>query len=292
MLKSKIVLIFFCSILLIGLGAFTLPENLYFNLEDKYNQSNDELNPSYCSTENTAFQSGEEVTYQLYYNWNFVWMSAGEVTFHVSEEKNNYHVSVKGRTYPSYEWFYKVRDNYDTYIEKNTLLPTLSVRDINEGSYKLYDKVHFDQNNKLATSWRGDNAKETVKRTFKLGDCMHDMVSMIYFARNIDYSEMKKGATFPVKVFLDKDIYAIDVKYKGKESNKNIKESGKYNTILFSPNVMDGSVFKEGSAMNIWVSDDENKIPLLIESPLSVGSVKAVLKSYKGLKHPFKAKQK
>ncbi len=119
---------------------------------------------------------------------------------------------------------------------------------------------------------------------------MHDMVSMIYFSRNINYDQMQTGDKFPVKIFLDKDIYSLNVKFKGKEKKKHIKESGVYNTIKFSPNIVKSETFKDGSEMNIWVSDDANKIPVLIESPLSVGSVKAILKSYKGLKHPFTAK--
>ena len=87
------------------------------------------------------FNIGEKIVYKLYYNWNFVWLSAGEVEFEVKDEGDVYHIEVTGKTYSSYEWFYKVRDKYHSYIDKKTLLPKLFIRDIHQGSYIHYEKV-------------------------------------------------------------------------------------------------------------------------------------------------------
>lgn len=244
-----------------------------------------------CSMDNTAFDVGEEITYKLYYNWNFIWIPAGEVVFKVKDFNNQYHLSVVGKTYSSYEWFFKVRDYYDTYVDKETLLPTVSIRDVTEGGYTLYDKVHFDQKKKKATSVRGrtiDTIKENNK--FDLEDCTHDILSIIYHARNIDYNQYESGQKFPIKLFMDKKSWPLEVNYLGKESEKKIKGLGKFNTIKFSPEVVSGFVFSNDTKMDVWVSDDENRVPLLIESPVSVGSVKAILKDYKGLKNNFSAR--
>lgn len=244
-----------------------------------------------CSMDNTAFEVGEEITYKLYYNWNFIWIPAGEVVFKVKDFNNQYHLSVVGKTYSSYEWFFKVRDYYDTYVDKETLLPTVSIRDVTEGGYTLYDKVHFDQKKKKATSVRGrtiDTIKENNK--FDLEDCTHDILSIIYHARNIDYNQYESGQKFPIKLFMDKKSWPLEVNYLGKESEKKIKGLGKFNTIKFSPEVVSGFVFSNDTKMDVWVSDDENRVPLLIESPVSVGSVKAILKDYKGLKNNFSAR--
>jgi len=83
---------------------------------------------------------------------------------------------------------------------------------------------------------------------------------------------------------LDKEVFPIKVNYLGKEEKK-VKSLGRYPAIKVNPQLVVGEVFKKGDIMHIWVSDDDNKVPLLIESPISVGSVKAVLKSYKGLRH-------
>ncbi|MFK7773653.1 MAG: DUF3108 domain-containing protein [Saprospiraceae bacterium] len=243
-----------------------------------------------CFMENKTFQGGEEITYKLYYNWGIMWLSAGEVTFKVNDMGSQYHVAVAGRTYKSYEWFFKVRDYYDTYIDKNSLLPKTSIRDVSEGKYKLYDEVTFDQENKKASSLRGKTREEATKKEYDMGECMHDMLSVIYYSRNIDFESYNEGEEFPVKIFMDKEVWPLNVKYKGKKSKKKIKGKGKFNTIKFSPQVVSGRVFKEGEEMMVYVSDDKNRIPLLIESPVSVGSVKAVLKSYKGLKYEMTAK--
>ncbi|MEN0005170.1 MAG: DUF3108 domain-containing protein [Bacteroidota bacterium] len=245
-----------------------------------------------CYVENNAFQDGEEITYKLYYNWNFIWLAAGEVTFRVEDLGDKLHLSAYGRTYKSYEWFFKVRDNYDTYVDKETLLPIESVRDINEGKYTLYDKVMFEQDQNLAKSLRG-RSKETAKLSeYRVDACMHDILSIVYFTRNLNFDGMETGKRIPIKIFMDEEVWPLQVAYKGKHERKKIKGNGRWNTIKFSPEVISGQVFNEGTEMNVWASADENKIPLLIESPVSVGSVKAVLKSYKGLKYEQTSKVK
>jgi hypothetical protein len=243
-----------------------------------------------CSIENQTFQGGEEIVYKLYYNWNFVWMTAGEVTFRVKEVGNQYQFSVIGASYKSYDWFFPVNDRYDTYVDKETLLPSVSVKTIEEGDYRLYDKTILNQRAKKAEVLRG-KTKDTAKQHYiDIDGCMHDMVSILYYTRNINFEDFKPGQRFPVKIFMDTKTYPLSVKYIGKEANKAVKGAGKYNTIAFSPEVVAGKVFKENAQMKVWATDDNNKIPVLIESPLSVGSVKAVLKSYRGLKYDLTAK--
>lgn len=243
-----------------------------------------------CFIENKTFQAGEEITYKLYYNWNFVWLAAGEVVFNVMESDDKYHITAKGRTYKAYEWFFKVRDHYETYIDKETLLPQTSIRDVHEGGYRLYDKVDFDQEKNVAVSERGKTKYETTTQEYNLDGCMHDVLSVIYYTRNLAFDRYEEGQEFPVKIFMDKEVWSLNVKYKGKETSKKIKGLGKFKTIKFSPEVIGGEVFTKDAEMNIWVSDDGNRIPLLIESPVSVGSIKAVLKDYKGLKYELTSK--
>ena len=279
------------SMLIFSIMAFTSPTKNPIPTGNII--SNTETIPSAiepCFMENKTFQGGEEIVYKLYYNWNFVWLSAGEVTFKVNDMGGQYHIAVAGRTYKSYEWFFKVRDYYDTYIDKNSMLPSTSIRKVHEGKYKLYDEVTFDQENKKATSLRGKTKGEARKKEYDVKECMHDMLSVIYYSRNIDFESYSTGQEFPVKIFMDKEVWPLNVKYKGKQSRKKIKGKGKFETIKFSPQVVSGRVFKEGEEMMVYVSDDKNRIPLLIESPVSVGSVKAVLKSYKGLKYDMTAK--
>jgi hypothetical protein len=243
-----------------------------------------------CRTENNVFLAGEEIVYKIYYNWNFIWLSAGEVTFRVYDEGDEYHISAKGRTYDSYEWFFTVRDNYDSYIDKETLLPRLHIRDVNEGSYERYDKVHFDQASQTAVSNRGRNREDATPETFDLEGCMHDILSSVYYLRNVEVDKLNAGDELPVKIFFDRETFPLKIKYHGSEKNTKVKGMGHFRTHRFSPDLITGEVFKDGDEMNVYVSADKNKIPVLIESPVSVGSVKVVLKSYKGLRYDFTAK--
>lgn len=244
------------------------------------------VNKQYCAIDNSAFQRGEELTYKMYYNWKFVWVSAGEVTFKVEETPNGqYHISAIGSTYRSYDSFFKVRDKYHSWLDKETLLPSVSLRDVEEGPYRLYDKVTFDRNQQVAKSLRGKSKDEAETKEYQVEQCIHDILSIIYFTRNLDFGQMKEGEAFPIKIFIDKKTWPLQVVYKGKEEKKRVRGQGKFDAMIFSPEVIAGNVFNEGTEVNVWVSDDKNRIPLQVESPLTVGTVKAVLKDYKGLKH-------
>ncbi len=271
-----------------GVGILLVP--LFFAFAPTANQQNSALSHEPCSIENDAFKAGEEIVYKIYYNWNFVWISAGEVTFKVYDRGDVFHIAARGRTYSSYEWFFKVRDNYDSYVSKENLLPRVSIRDVHEGNYKRYDKVTFNQNANTAVSLRGKTKEDAEPEAFSVDGCMHDVLSIVYYMRNLDFDNMSKGDEVPVKIFLDRETYPLSVKYKGTEGDTKIKGMGRFQTHKFTPQLIAGEVFKEGDEMSVYISNDKNKIPLLIESPVSVGSVKVVLKSYKGLKYDFTAK--
>ncbi|HMO39286.1 MAG TPA: DUF3108 domain-containing protein [Saprospiraceae bacterium] len=275
--------------MLLVLMAFDQPVSRITQIDNPLPANNREALAEICSINNVAFRPGEEMTYKLYYNWNFVWLSAGEVTFRVTDKGSQYLLSAHGRTYKSYEWFYKVRDKYDTYVDKSTLLPAVSIRDVSEGNYRLYDKITFDRNRNKAVSLRGKSKDTATPTEYDIDFCMHDILSVIYSTRNLDFNKMKAGSTLPVKIFIDKETWPLQVKYLGKDPDKKIKGMGRFRAIQFSPQVVEGFYFKKGTEMKVWASDDKNKIPLMIESPLSVGSVKAVLKDYKGLKYDLTA---
>ncbi len=238
-----------------------------------------------------AFQHGERLTYKIYYNLNFIWVPAGEVTFQVFDEGNQLHYKAKGETYDSYEWFFTVKDEYDSWVDKNTLLPNYSERSVNEGDYHIFEKISFNQSAKKMTVWRSSKRGEKEEKTEHSvqAEC-HDVLSSLYNLRNFDFGSQSSGYAVPLRIFMDKEEYPLQMKYMGRESNKKVYKMGRYKTLKFQPEVIAGNVFNEDAKMTVWVSDDANRIPLLIESPVSVGSVKMVLKEYWGLKHNFEAK--
>lgn len=238
-----------------------------------------------CGTENQTFLPGEEIVYKVFYQVGFVWMSAGEVVFRVNETPRHYHISVFGRTYGSYDVFYRVRDRYETWVDKKTLLPVKFTQELQQGKYQRYEHYQFDQDSKSVVALKGKTKdSELRKKEVAFDDCMHDLISILYYVRNMDFGQTVAGQTFPIEVFMGKE-YDLSVRILEKDVTQRVRGQGKFQTHLFSPELVESELFREKDAMRIWVSADENKIPLLIESPLSVGKMKAVLKSHSGLRY-------
>lgn len=241
---------------------------------------------------NYAFQPGERLTYKVYYNWNFVWLAAGEVTFEVNEDDRQYHFRAVGNTYESYEWFYQVHDVYNSWTDKNTLLPRYSERSIHEGNYRIFERIQFDQSNRKATVWRATRRGDPETRTeHGVQERVFDVLSSLYYLRTLDFSDKAAGAEHPFRIFMDQEEYPLRMRYLGKEKNTKIRGLGRFNTMKFQPQVVVGNIFSDDSKMTVWVSDDENRIPLLLETPIAVGSVKMVLKEHKNLKYPLSSKK-
>ena len=245
--------------------------------------------PRKCKQDNTAFGNGERVVYKLYYNLNFIWIPAGEVTFTVEDLGEEYKLTAIGETYASYEWFFKVRDRYESYVNKETLLPRKAVRIIHEGNYDLYEYIEFDQAKRSGITYRGHTHKEAMAQSkpFASETCLHDVLSSIYYTRNSQLDEVRANSTIPLSVIMSHEIYPLDVKMVGKTEDKKIKGLGRFDAYELVPQLVAGDVFNEDSEMRVWASTAGSHVPLTIESPVSVGSVKAVLKSHDRLRHPL-----
>lgn len=234
----------------------------------------------FCSAKNISFKEGEKLTFRVYYNMSFVWITAGYADFTTRGEDMNgrkvYHITGDGKTAKSYEWFYKVRDRYETYIDKETLLPSRFVRDVNEGGFKINQDVAFYQAKEQAVS---------NQKAYPITKCTQDVLSAIFYARNIDYSRYKPGDKIPFNMFLDDKLYSLYIKYVGKEDVET--KMGKFHSIKIVPLLIEGTIFKGGEKMTIWVSDDDNHLPLRVDSPILVGSIKVDLISYENLRNPF-----
>ncbi len=234
----------------------------------------------FCDIRNTAFLAGEALTLKVFYTVAGVYVGAGEATFTSKLDSINnrpvYHIIGEGKTYSFYDNFFKVRDRYETFIDTATLQPYKFIRNVNEGGYKKYENVTF---NKVT------NTAITNTGVYKVPSCVQDVISSIYYARNIDFNRYKPGDQIPFTLFLDKELYAMYVRYMGRETIKT--KYGKFRTIKFKPLLIKGSIFEGGEKMTIWVSDDNNKIPVRIESPISVGSIKVDMMSYRNLRHPL-----
>jgi len=244
-----------------------------------------ELSNDYCRTDNKTFADGEELTYKVYYNVNFIWISAGTVTFKINKKANQYHAEAVGRTFSGYDWIFKVRDTFHSVLDANTLLPVRSTRIVNEGKYTKYDHVNYMRNSRLAESIMGSTKSSAEPKIINIDQCVHDILSSLYAMRNTSIQTLKNQKSFKIDMLLDRKKYPISLHYKGIEEQKKIRGLGNFDTFVFEPSLIAGNIFTEESKMKIWVSQDQNKVPLLIESPIAVGKIKAVLTDHKRLKY-------
>ncbi|HEU4574523.1 MAG TPA: DUF3108 domain-containing protein [Chitinophagaceae bacterium] len=234
----------------------------------------------FCGVRNTAFQADEEIKYIVYYNVAGIYVNAGNATFTATLERMNnkpvYHITGEGKTNPSYDWIYKVRDKYESYIDTATLKPMKFVRNVNEGGYKKYENITFNHDANTAVTTNG---------VFKIPACIQDVLSSVYYARNIDFNKYKKDDKIPFNMFLDNEVYNMYIRYLGKETVKT--KYGKFRAIKFKPLLIKGTIFEGGEKMTVWVTDDDNHIPVRIESPIVVGTVKVDMMGNKNLRHPL-----
>ncbi|MEO5911161.1 MAG: DUF3108 domain-containing protein [Pelobium sp.] len=230
---------------------------------------------------NSTFGAGETIKYKLKYGF----ITAAEATIQVTETdvkfngRPTYHLVVQGGTSGTFDIFYKVRNRYDSYIDRKTFTPYLYTENIRESKYKRNDKARFYQDEQKVTAKKG-TFKSPVEQTF-------DLVSAYYFARNLDLTGVKTGDKFTINYFLDDEISPLTIEYVGKET---IKTSlGRISCLKFSPSIKPGRVFKKDSKLYLWISDDANRIPVRAEAEVLVGSVTMEINAASGLKQPIQA---
>lgn len=235
------------------------------------------------SQKNEAFKRGEKLTYRMHYGF----INAGEVTMSVIDEnkqvagRNTLHVVGIGNTNGSFDWFFKVRDRYESYIDEDAIVPWLFIRRVSEGGYKI-------EQNQIFNHYK--NTMDMDGKKFDVPDGVQDMTSSFYYARTIDFSNAKEGDVFEFPCFVDDQVWPLRIKYMGKETiNSDI---GKIRCIRFHPVVQKGRIFKKEEDMNAWISDDKNRIPIRAEAKVLVGSIKMDLTEYSGLANPLALEEK
>jgi len=243
-----------------------------------------------CKVQNFAFQPGEEARYQVSYNWFIWWTDVGEVNFSVRESMVSdipcLHLLAVGATYKSWDWFFKVRDRYESWVYPESLKPIVFNRDVYEGGYAFKHLYVFNHRKGKAYLHTRKSDKPLQKDTLEIPGCTFDIVSILYYVRNLDFSEYAINDTIPITILLDNEIYNIYFRYLGTETRK-IWDMGEIDCMKFSAMLIQGSVFKGGEKMFLWVTNDKNRIPVYIESPIIVGSVRATLIDIKGNRYPL-----
>ena len=230
-----------------------------------------------------AYQEGEWLKFKIKYGW----FNTSEATLSIKNSSLQgdpmYHVTGYGKTTGMLDVFFKVRNNFETYISKETGLPHKFIRKTSEGGHIKDKMIDFvpSQNKAIVHNYKYNtvSSHETMPST-------QDMLSALYYLRNkVDIKTIKKGDEFFLNLFFDEENFNFKVKYVGDEVIKT--KFGVVNTMVFKPYVQADKVFKDEEGVTIWISKDHNKIPLKIEADILVGSIVASLDKYSGLRNPF-----
>lgn len=242
---------------------------------------------------NNAFRRGEYLKYEAYYH-SFITgrVSAGIVTLEVKKEntqfygRNTLHIEGIGKTRGVFNLFYKVIDRYETFIDEDAIAPWKFIRRVNEGDYKIEQDIYFNQFDKKATIYNlKKNSSDKNQQSAKITQYTQDIISAFYYARTFDITNLKLNQEFPLNFLLDDSVYVTKIIYVGKQ---NITTSmGEFRCLKFKPMVLKGNVFSDPYPMTLYISDDQNRIPILVESAVIVGTVKLELISFSNLANPF-----
>ncbi|UZO82656.1 DUF3108 domain-containing protein [Aquimarina sp. ERC-38] len=239
---------------------------------------------SVAQEQHSSFKAGEWFKFRIHYGW----FTASYATLQIKEEnlegKPVLHIMGEGKSSGLLNAFFKVEDYYESYIDPVKMMPYRFIRKINEGGHIKDIQIDFDhgKSEALITDY-----KHKTERTVTVERDVQDMVSSFYYLRNVIKPEtLKKGDVEYVNMFFDKENYVFKLKFLGKETVKT--DMGKIRCLKFRPYVIAKDVFKEEESMTVWISDDDNRMPVKIKADILVGSITADLEAFKGLKHPFK----
>ena len=230
--------------------------------------------------ENDAFTVGEKLTFDVKYGF----VTAGVAEMAIPEFKkisgrDVYHITFRVNSVSSFDPFYKVRDRYESYLDKEGLFPWRFEQHIREGGYKRDFAAFFDQ--------RRGKAK-TSEGTYDIPKYVNDIVSAFYLARTFDYDNFERGDRIHLENFYKDKVYPLDVVYLGKETIE--VEAGKFECIMVEPLVEEGGLFKSEGSLVLWLSDDDLRIPVKVKTKIIIGSINAELTAYEGLAGELKSR--
>ena len=275
----------FSSVVSLALGALTLipgttpatgkgtdyyPDTQSASADDQYRQ-----------WPNTAFNVGEKLTFDISYGF----VTAGSAIMSIPTTRQiygrtAYDTRVEAFSASSFDWIFKVRDRYQTFLDADGIFPWRFEQHVREGSYSRDYAANFDPNQQTAIATDG--------KTYKTAQYVHDIVSAFYYVRTLDLTRMRRGDKIHLQNFFDGKTHPLDVAVLGHQ--KVVTDAGTFNCVVIQPMVVEGGLFKSEGSITIWMTDDANHMPVKMSSKILIGSIEAKLVKYEGVKNPLLAK--
>lgn len=248
------------------------------------------------------YHAGEQLEYRVSYRAKLfpnteMATATVDTTLDTLGGQTVYRVYGRGRMMPSYRWFFDIDDRYTIWVDTATLRTQQFLSEIREGSYEKNSRFRYDwQNMQAHNTWTRRNGPER-SRTLDLTPQSMDAISLFFNMRGVDDAQFRdddpQSGGGQLEMMLEDTVRVLKYRFMGRET-KRIGRLGKFRTLKFACQIgtEDAFSFTDGSEFFIWISDDRNKVPLWLESPIRIGSICAVLVSYKGLKYPAESKVK
>lgn len=239
---------------------------------------------------NTTTTNGEYARYCAYYNWHFIWLNAGEVVFTTTLQNNQsqptYKLQAIGRTLGGYDHFYYVRDTFTSVTDTLTLQPLSFSQNCSEGKNITRNIYHYNATSGSLTGseYLKEGRKIKSNRTLNLAwnGLSFDVLTMVYKARNINFAHYNVGDKIPINLIINSEVFPLYIRYQGKETITT-KHGDTYKCLKFSLLLVEGTIFSGGEDMTVWVTDDDKRVPVVVDAKILIGSVKAILAEYRHL---------
>ncbi len=253
--------------------------------------TSDRDNDAYPVINQKSFSPGEIIEYRL--NFSIFTVGRGKTIvsdqIHQFNNRPAYKVDIYGNTSGFVDWITHVEDHWGAYIDTASLLPQKTYRNILEGRYRKNEIVFFDHDAGNIEVHELDQETRLYKdpQLFKSpAKYIYDMLGGILLIRSIDFDTVQVGDTLKVNAFFQDTFYNFKTVFKGREVIKT--RAGQFRALKLVPLMPENSIFEEGeSSISFWISDDENKIPLLVRAEMLIGSAGVEITSFRGIRNPI-----
>lgn len=245
-----------------------------------------------CKIENTFFKEGETLIYDMYFKLGFTSTNAGKLKLTVSKEQYQneecYKMTFQTNTSGLVNSIFAINDTLYAYMSKDLQPVAYMKRAMEGGDYTKEDLSYtYKDDGKIdIRTIRHKNGEFRFDEVLTSEKCIYDLVSVVYYARTIDFSKMNKGDEVTVNFISGKKMSNALIEYKG-EKNVKGNDGKRYDCIdLELKFTAGGGSAKSKEMMKVAITNDKNRVPIQIESKLKkIGSVKGTIKSYSGLKN-------
>lgn len=248
---------------------------------------------SQCVSYVNSFQPGEKLNYQALYTWGFIWIHAGDFQFSVTTQKLGmapvYSFLAKASSLKTFDWFFKVRDTFQSLVTIEQFTPLWFNQNTSEGGWEVRQTYTFDPARKRFFHYGKFGHRPLKQDTVSIPPCTFDVLSAIYYCRTIPFKNYKVNDKLTVNTLIDGKLYPIQFRFLGKETIPGLHNKEKFSCYKIEVIAIESTNFKEGQKITVWFTDDDNHLPVLMEAKVVVGSVKAYLDSYSGLKNPIRS---